>query len=224
MLSGAIGELLPYAAGVALSPIPIVAVVLMLDTRRGRANGVAFSVGWIVGLVAVSVVVLVVTGGSDDSGSTTATTVDWVKLLLGGLFHAMAVRQWRGRLTAGQEAEMPAWMPRVDPFSPVQSLGLGLALSAANPKNLALAAAAGAAIAQSGVDAADDVIAVAVFVVLASVTVVGLVVASLVGGSRVAGFLEGVRTFMAQHNAVIMMVILIVLGAKLIGSALPGVA
>ena len=119
---------------------------------------------------------------------------------------------------------MPAWMPRVDPFSPVQSLGLGLALSAANPKNLALAAAAGAAIAQSGVDAADDVIAVAVFVVLASVTVVGLVVASLVGGSRVAGFLEGVRTFMAQHNAVIMMVILIVLGAKLIGSALPGVA
>jgi hypothetical protein len=31
--------------GVAISPLPLVAVILMLATPRGRANGVAFTAG-----------------------------------------------------------------------------------------------------------------------------------------------------------------------------------
>ena len=44
----AIGQSLPLAIGVALSPIPIIAVVLMLTTPRARANGPArsCSAGW----------------------------------------------------------------------------------------------------------------------------------------------------------------------------------
>ena len=38
----AIGEVLPLAVGVALSPLPIVAVVLMLVTVRAKVNGPAF--------------------------------------------------------------------------------------------------------------------------------------------------------------------------------------
>jgi hypothetical protein len=44
----AIGQSLPLAIGVALSPVPIIAVVLMLTTAR--ANGPAFVLGWLVGL------------------------------------------------------------------------------------------------------------------------------------------------------------------------------
>jgi hypothetical protein len=46
----AIGQSLPLAIGVALSPIPIIAVVLMLTTPRARADGPAFVLGWLVGL------------------------------------------------------------------------------------------------------------------------------------------------------------------------------
>jgi hypothetical protein len=46
----AIGQALPYAVGVALSPVPIIAVVLMLATPQGRINGPAFLAGWIVGI------------------------------------------------------------------------------------------------------------------------------------------------------------------------------
>jgi len=46
----AIGSVLPLALGVALSPIPIVAVVLMLTPPRGKINGPAFVVGWLVTL------------------------------------------------------------------------------------------------------------------------------------------------------------------------------
>ena len=53
----AIGALLPSAAAVALSPIPIVAVILMLSTPRAKTNGPAFAVAWMIGLAAVSSVV-----------------------------------------------------------------------------------------------------------------------------------------------------------------------
>ena len=45
----AIGELLPSAVGVAISPLPIVAMVLMLVSAHGRANGPAFLLGWVAG-------------------------------------------------------------------------------------------------------------------------------------------------------------------------------
>ncbi len=50
-MSDAIGEVLSFAVAAGLSPIPIVGVVLMLGSPRGRVNGLAFVVGW-VGLLA----------------------------------------------------------------------------------------------------------------------------------------------------------------------------
>jgi len=41
MLSQTVGQVLPYALGVALSPVPIIAVVVMLGTPRARGNGAA---------------------------------------------------------------------------------------------------------------------------------------------------------------------------------------
>ena len=99
MLGEAIGDLLPSAVGVALSPVPIVAVILMLGTPRARTNGPAFAAGWVAGLVTVGVIVLLVAGNADSSGDT-STAVDVVVLLFGVLLLAVAVKQWqagRGR-------------------------------------------------------------------------------------------------------------------------------
>jgi threonine/homoserine/homoserine lactone efflux protein len=54
----AIGDLLPSALAVALSPIPIVAVVLVLGASHARTSGPAFALGWIAGLTVVSSVVV----------------------------------------------------------------------------------------------------------------------------------------------------------------------
>jgi threonine/homoserine/homoserine lactone efflux protein len=222
MLSGAIGELLPAAVAVALSPIPIVAVILMLGTPKARTNGPAFALGWIVGLVAVSAIVLVLARGADDPGSSSSDSVDGIKLALGVLFLAMAGRQWRKRPRSGEAAALPKWMTAVDTFTPFRSLVLGLGLSGVNPKNLALTLAAAASIAQAGLGAEDTVIAVAVFVAIASMTVVGSVLFYLVAQQRAERPLATMRVFMAQHNAVIMMIVLVVLGAKLIGDGIAG--
>src|SRR5690349_12275038 len=166
MLLQAIGQLLPTAAAVALSPIPIVAVIIVLGSPRARSNGPAFALGWIVGLTVVSVVVLLVAGGADDPDSATAAGVDWGRAALGLLLVAMAHRQWKKRPKHGETAEMPKWISSVESISAGRALGLGLLLSAVNPKNLILTAAAAATIAEAGMGAGDEAIAVAVFVAL----------------------------------------------------------
>jgi len=56
-------------------------------------------------------------------------------------------------------------------FTPGQALSGGAVLSGANPKNLLLAAAAGAAIAQTGIAGSQQAIAYAVFAVIGTLGV-----------------------------------------------------
>jgi threonine/homoserine/homoserine lactone efflux protein len=144
MFSQAAGDLLISAIAVALSPFPIVAVVFVLGTPRARRSGLAFAVGWVVGLTAVSVIVILLLGDSDDPGSAAATEVNWLKVAAGTLFLVMAARQWRKRPRAGQVAETPKWMAGVEDSTPPRTALLGLALAGANPKNLALTLTAAA--------------------------------------------------------------------------------
>jgi hypothetical protein len=178
--------------------------------------------GWVAGLVVVSVIILVVTGGADTSEAET-TGIEWGKLIFGLLFLAMAARQWQQRPREGEPATMPKWMSSIDSFSAGKSLVLGAALSGVNPKNLALTAAAAASISEAGLSTGQSAAAVAVFVVLGSLTVVGPVLFYLIAPGKAAGPLESIKNLMSDHNAVIMMVVLLILGAKLIGQGLAGV-
>jgi len=222
VLSQTIGDLLPAAAAVALSPIPIIAIVLVLDSARARLNGPAFALGWVAGLTVVSVVVLLVASGASDPDSAAATGVNGGQAAIGVLLLVLAARQWRKRPKKGETAELPTWMATVDSISPAKALGLGVALSALNPKNLALTLAASASIARAGLDTTDEAIAVAVFVVIGSVTVAGSVLFFLVAPKQAARALGAVHQFMADNNATIMMVILLILGLKVLGDALGG--
>ena len=77
-MAKAIGESLPLAVGIALSPIPIIAVVLMLTSRRAKVNGPVFVLGWPVDLGAVAAIVLVQAGaGRGSKSGSPATWVSW---------------------------------------------------------------------------------------------------------------------------------------------------
>jgi threonine/homoserine/homoserine lactone efflux protein len=218
----AIGDLLPSAIAVALSPGPIIAVILVLGTRRARPNGSAFALGWIIGLVMVATVVVLIAGDASDTDSATSTAADAVKLALGAVLMLLAIPQWRKRPRPGTEATVPKWMKAMDGLSTGKSFGLGAAFSSANPKNLALTLAAAASIAQAGLAGAETALAVGIFVLIGSITVAGPVVFSIVASRRAAGPLNSIKEFMSEHNAVIMFLLLLVLGAKLAGQGLAG--
>jgi threonine/homoserine/homoserine lactone efflux protein len=113
-------------------------------------------------------------------------------------------------------------MGSIERFSPPKATGAGAALSAVNPKNTLLAVGAATGIAQTGIGAADQAIAYAVFAVVATIGVAAPVVMYFALGERSRHILTGLRDWMAQHNAAIMAVLCLVIGAKLIGDAISG--
>jgi hypothetical protein len=48
-----IAESFAFGIAAGLSPIPIVGVVLMLGTPRGRTNSLAFAAAWVISIVLV---------------------------------------------------------------------------------------------------------------------------------------------------------------------------
>jgi threonine/homoserine/homoserine lactone efflux protein len=219
----AIGEILPLAVGVALSPLPIVAVVLMLVTPRARVNGPAFVVGWLAGLAVVGAIVLLAADGADasDEGEP-ATWASVLQLLLGALLLLVALRQWRGRPEGEAEPPAPKWMGAIDRFTAPKALAAGVLLSGANPKNLLLAVAAATAIAQTGIDGGEQAIAYAVFAVIGALGVAVPVGIFFALGDRAWPLLARLKDWMEHNNAVIMAVLLAVIGAKLIGNGIAG--
>ena len=222
MVNGVIGDLLPSAIAVALSPIPIVAVVVVLGAQRARTAGPAFALGWVAGLLAVSVIVVLLVG-SDADGDGDEPALDWLLLGIGVLFLLMAAKQWTKRPKRGEEPETPGWMATIDSATPARAALLGAALSGANPKNLALTLTAAASIAEAGLDGPDTAIAIAAFVALGSATVAGAVLFYLVAGARAERPLAAVKRFMSGNSAVIMTVVLLLLGLKLVGDGLADV-
>jgi hypothetical protein len=219
----AIGQSLPLAIGVALSPIPIIAIVLMLTTPRARADGPAFVLGWLVGLGAVGAVVLALAGPADASEEgQPATWVSWLKLLLGLGLLLVAARQFRSRPRGAEEAPLPRWMGAINRFTPVQALGGGAVLATANPKNLLLAIGGAAAIAQTGIAGGQQAMAYVVFAVVGTLGVGAPVVVYFGTGKRSAQLLGGLKDWMTHNNAVIVAVLCLVIGVKLLGDALGG--
>ena len=97
-------------------------------------------------------------------------------------------------------------------------------LSALNPKNLALTVAAAAAIAAAGLSTGGELGTLAVFILLASLSILTPLAIYFAMGERAVTILGGLKNWMAAHNAAIMTVLLLVLGAKLTGDAIRGFA
>ncbi len=122
------------------------------------------------------------------------------------------------------EPQLPAWMKSVDRFTPVRSAAMGVALSAINLKNLLLAVGAASAIAQTGASMGSQAVALAVFILIATLGVGTPVAVSVLMRDRASRIFSTLHTSMARENATTMTVICLIIGAKLIGDAITALA
>ncbi|MDH6281716.1 threonine/homoserine/homoserine lactone efflux protein [Prescottella agglutinans] len=219
----AIGDVLPLAIGVAVSPIPIIATILMLLTPRAGSTATAFLAGWVLG-IAVAYAIFVVVGSAidlstdSDGNAVTAT----IRLVLGLLMLGLAAKQWRGRPAPGEEPTMPAWLSAMDKVTPVKAVALGFALSAVNPKNLLMIVGAAVAVSQLALSAGSIVVVGIVFTVLAASTVAAPVIGYFTMRERATSWLNGLKTWLTANNAAVMSVLLLVIGVSLIGKGIGG--
>ena len=223
MVGEVVGELLPVALGVAISPVPMIAVILMLLAPHAKAASVGFLAGWVAGITVVVVVVTLVVDPVDDSDpGDQSAFVSILKIVLGAAAVLLAVKQWRSRPRAGHEPVMPKWMSAIDTISPTKALGLGALLSGANPKNLALCLTGGVTIGSGDLSSGETVVAVAVFVLVGSVSVAVPVLGYLVARQRMQRPLDELREWLTVHNSAVMTVLLLVIGVAILGKGMAG--
>lgn len=216
-----IGDIVPFAVGVALSPIPVIAVVLLLLAPVGAPGGAMFLAARVLALAALTALAAWAADLIDDAaGSTTPAAV--LRLLVGAGLVVAAIVKWHRRPRGDAEPELPGWMRAIDGMGPGAAFRLGLVLTAANPKELAFAAGAGLTVGGAMLDLGGIVVAGAVFVALACLGVAIPVVAVLIGGERMAPVLDEAGSWLRRNSAAVMAIVLLVIGAMLVGSGITG--
>jgi threonine/homoserine/homoserine lactone efflux protein len=216
-----IGDILPLAIGVALSPLPIVAIILMLFSKNARSTSLGFLIGWFLGVTVVAtVVVFVADPAQQATGGETSPLYIIVHILLGLLLLFLAYRDWGKRPKPGEPVEAPKWMSSIDSMTGEKALVMGALLSGVNPKNLALILGAGVVISTAGLNSTQTIIALIVFIVIACASVAAPVIIYLVMGDKAAPMLNSWKEWLTHNNATVMMILCLIFGIVVLGKGL----
>jgi Sap, sulfolipid-1-addressing protein len=204
-----LATLVPLGLVIALSPITIIPAVLVLQAPRPRPSGLAFLVGWFLGLAAltaISVAASSLLGGLHKSPPTWAS---WLRVVLGSALIAFGVYRW---LTRRSHSESPAWMRSFATITPARAGITGAVLVVIRPDVLLICVPAGLAIGAGGLGAAGDWMAAGFFVVIAASTVAIPILAYAAAGHRLDNTMGRLKDWMDKNNAALMAGILIVIG------------
>lgn len=214
-----IGQLVPYAVGVALSPLPVIAILLLLLSPGGRAAATAFLAVRVMSVTAVAGGAALLTELLPESNGTSPAAA-WLRIILGVALIGLAIKKWTGRPVAGADVELPTWMASIEGMSTAGAARLGFILSAINLKELAFGVGAGLIAGGAGLSVGATLATVLIYVALACLSVVIPVAAFVFAGARAEPPLRRARTWLIDNNAVVIAVVLLVIGAILIGNGL----
>ncbi len=214
-----VGDLVAFAVVVALSPLPIIAVLLLLAAPVGLRGGALFALARVVVLAAVVALAALLADRLDAAtGSTTAAA--GIRILLGVVLVGLAVRKWLTRPRGSDAEKLPGWMRAIDGLGAGGALRLGALITVVNVKELAMAIGAGLTLGGAMAGAGEMLVAGAIFVVLATLGVTAPVIALLAGGERAAARLADARDWLVRNNATIIVIVLLAIGGRLVGSGI----
>jgi hypothetical protein len=201
---------------VAASPLPIVAVLIILLTKRARVGSLVFAAAWLVGnALAITLSIVLAGKVTPPPLGLDLPTEGLGALLLGfGLF----VTAWlsrRSRYRTEDPAATPKWVDAVDGLSPLGGAVVAFSNALTSPKNLALAITTGLAIRSSSNSPEWWAEQGLLYVAVASLTIVTPVALLFVAGERAEPTLARWKRNVTARAAVIMELALFVLGVML---------
>jgi threonine/homoserine/homoserine lactone efflux protein len=218
-----IGDLLPYALGVALSPVPLIAVLLLLGSPTGRASSAAFVAARVISVAAVATIVALVAELLPERNGTSPIG-NLLRITLGGILVIWAVLTMARRRDTRKDGDGPGWMVTLRSASPPRAARIGVVLSVANVKELAFGVGAGLTIATSELEAGAAVGAAVVYSLLACLSSIVAVVAVWFFVDRVSGPLDQARAWLARNSTFLIALVLLVIGAVLVAEGVRDLA
>jgi hypothetical protein len=214
----AAGAVVPAALAIALSPVPIVCILLTLMSPRPVRAGTCFAVGWYAALAIAVVLIATLTDTvADHSEEIARDGVNVIRLAVGVLFAVLAVKYWRSRPARGETPARPKIFDRISAMSPGGLAVAGAAAALANVKNLPLIVSAGSYLGAADLTGGGTVAGLAAFVTVASLTVLlPIPVVLIVGADRITPALKSLETWLIANLNAITAAILLVLAVVLI--------
>lgn len=209
-----LAKLAAPALVVALSPVPIVvATVLLIHNDRPHSSSIAYVLGRMIALAALTTAFMHVPRLLDSLEGGAPPWTDWVVVAVGVAFVVLGGWLWWRRATAMDEL---GWESRVGRITPLVAATVGVFPMLANPKVLAASAAAGTEIATVHLTVVGAVAAVAYYASLANSTVAAPVVAYLVVGPRIDPQLERLRRWIQQRQQAMTAIALFFVGVAVV--------
>jgi hypothetical protein len=209
-------NMLPYALGIMISPVPIITGILILFSSRARSNGVSYLLGWAVGIGIPAIVVLALAlSQPGDLQAPPSRMTSILRIAVGLLFMALALRNWRQRKKPDDPEQKPMLLQLVDSVTPVKAWLIGfLFADVTNPKNMALTMAGCLEISSSGASPAVLGLMLLLFVAIASAGVAAPLFLYLLGGESSKHIVAIWKQWLVLHKKTVMsaLFILFVLG------------
>ncbi len=210
-------EMLPAAAAFALSPLGLVAMMLVLLSRNPRRNGLVFLAALLVPVFGVTCLSALRTDAADASGAGMSTTQAWVVLVVAAVLAVGAVHSFVHR----RDPTPPAFFARVEGMGPAAMVLVAPIESVVNPKNLVVLLGAGSIAGRSGHPPSQLVVLTAAFTVVATLPFLALIGYMAVGGARAASDVARWKEWLLRYNRWTMAVLLAAIAVVL---AVPAVA
>jgi hypothetical protein len=208
-------DLLPLTILSALTPWTIVGVIALLASKGGVANAVAFSLGWITGILALGglIVVGVTSGGADDASSVTWLHVG-LQLGVGLAFVAFGYRKWQQRPAPGAAVAEPGWIHRLDAVRWPLAFLFGMFWI-----NGFLVVPAALQIAEADVTGGEKAFALVFYAVGATAGPIALIAYRLAAPGRAGERLTHLRAWLARNSTATISIVVGVIGAGLVVKA-----
>lgn len=207
-LGSEIGELIPLALVITLSPLSIIPGILMLHTPKPRPTSMAFLTGWTLGIAAVTAAFLLLSNAAEGMEKQ-PSWAPYVRLVIGGVLIVFGIYRW---LTRDRSTHTPGWLRSMTSLGPGRAAATSVVLVVVNVKVLFMCAAAGVAIGTSGLGYTGAWTALAIFTAISVSSVALPVLTYQVAGDKLDEPLTKLKNWMEEQHAALVAGILIVLG------------
>lgn len=216
-----IGSLVPYAMTIALGPIPIIAIAIMLQTPTPAKSGMGFAVGWIVGMVVLTVGLIAISSSIPEGDAAHPNRwVGLVQLVLGIGLIFLSIKKVGSHFDSTEDKPLPGFLTSLKSTSPAKSLFVGFASASLNPKHVVLVIPVGTLIVQHGLSPMQHAVSIGVFVILASISVIGAAIGYLVSPDRVGRVVELGYGWMVRNMKIVSAAVLFLIGGNILGKGI----
>jgi hypothetical protein len=215
----AIGQILPISVTVALSSVPIMAMILILLSPNQKRSGLPFLIGWVLGLAIVVVAFTLVAHALPASTARgTDVLAGIIEIILGIAVVALALISWR-RSVDKPTQDMPRWLMAAGKLGPWSAFGVAFILNL-RPKGILLSAATGLSLRDDSLSAAETAVVLGVYTLISASTVAVPIIATLVAPVVMGKRLVATRAWMTRNNRTVSIIILLLIGVVIIGNGL----